>query len=141
MAGLRFAGHATSQIEWLANKSDWSGFKSIIRSESEIQKNGEVQKGIRYFISSLEPNAQEMAMRIRDHWKIENQMHWVLDVVFREDDCRVRKDNAPQNIATLNRIALNLVRKAPGKGSLKRKRKRAGWNDEFLVQVIKANSE
>ncbi|HWF95846.1 MAG TPA: ISAs1 family transposase, partial [Xanthobacteraceae bacterium] len=70
------------------------------------------------------------------HWAIENSLHWVMDMVFRDDECRVRTDHAPANFCTIKHIAHNLIRKAPGKGSLRLKRKAAGWDDDFLVSLV-----
>ncbi len=75
---------------------------------------------------------------MRGHWGIENQVHWVLDVVFREDDCRIRKDHAPANFSVLRRIAMNLLRQEPMKGSVRNKRLRAGWDLRYLYKVLNA---
>lgn len=77
-----------------------------------------------------------MARTIRSHWKIENQAHWVLDVVFGEDRCRTRKDHAPYNLALLRRICLNLLRQNQGKNSLKATRKAVTWNQDLLTQTL-----
>lgn len=78
-----------------------------------------------------------LAQSIRGHWNIENQLHWVLDVAFSEDDCRIRKDNAPHNFSILRQIALNLLNQETTlKKGVKRKRNKAGWNNEYLAQVI-----
>ncbi|RVG43255.1 ISAs1 family transposase, partial [Sinorhizobium meliloti] len=73
---------------------------------------------------------------VRTHWQIENKLHWVLDVHFHEDAARNRKDNGPQNIAFLRKIALNLLRSHPDKASIRRKIKKAGWDDQFLTSLI-----
>jgi predicted transposase YbfD/YdcC len=73
---------------------------------------------------------------IRSHWGIENQLHWCLDVIFAEDDSRIRKDNAPRNMTLLKRLALNLLRQDTSKGSLKMKRYRAGLDNNFLLQIL-----
>jgi hypothetical protein len=75
---------------------------------------------------------------IRAHWAIENSLHWVMDMVFRDDECRVRTDNAPANFATCRHIAYNLTRKAPGKDSIRLRRKTAGWDDEYLASLVAA---
>jgi predicted transposase YbfD/YdcC len=75
---------------------------------------------------------------IRDHWAIENGLHWILDMVFRDDECRVRTENAPANFTTLKHMANNLVRKSPGKDSQRLKRKTAGWDDDYLASLVAA---
>ncbi|WP_338129004.1 ISAs1 family transposase [Bradyrhizobium ivorense] len=77
--------------------------------------------------------AEAAAARHRSHWGIENQLHWVLDVHFTEDSNRARKDNAPENLAILRRLALNILRTHPDSASIRRKIKRAGWDDAFLL--------
>jgi predicted transposase YbfD/YdcC len=75
---------------------------------------------------------------IRDHWAIENSLHWVMDMLIRDEECLVRTDNAPENFATLNHMANNLIRMAPGKDSQRLKRITAGWDDDFLASLIAA---
>jgi hypothetical protein len=75
---------------------------------------------------------------IRAHWAIENSLHWVMDMVFRDDECRVRTDNAPANFATFRHMAYNLARKAPGKDSIRLRRKTASWDDEYLASLVAA---
>lgn len=84
-------------------------------------------------------DAQTFARYIRAHWGIENQLHWCLDVVFREDASRIRSYHAPRNIGLLPRLALNLLRLEPSKASLAMKRYRAGWDDQFMLQILSAN--
>ena len=73
---------------------------------------------------------------VRGHWSVENSLHWVMDMIFRDDECRVRTDHAPANFTTLKHMALNLIRRAPGKDSLRLRRKVAAWDDEFLVSLV-----
>ena len=94
---------------------------------------------IRFFLSSKEPEFKHFSASIRSHWGIENQLHWCLDVVFAEDDSRIRKDNAPRNMTILKRLALNLLRQDTAKGSLKMKGYQAGLDNDFLLQIL-ANS-
>jgi hypothetical protein len=82
------------------------------------------------------PHGPPMLQVARTHWTIENQLHWVLDVAFEEDRARSRKDNAPQNLALLRKLALNIARHHPAKGSMKKKLKRAGWDDAFLLSML-----
>jgi predicted transposase YbfD/YdcC len=91
----------------------------------------------RYYISSLPNNAQKLGESVRSHWGIENSLHWVLDVGFREDDCRIRKDNAPQNFALIRQISLNLLnQEKTSKTGARNKRLRAGWDDDYLTKIL-----
>ncbi|MTJ19020.1 ISAs1 family transposase, partial [Dolichospermum sp. UHCC 0299] len=90
-----------------------------------------------YYISSLTNNAKLLGESVRTHWGIENSLHWVLDVAFREDDCRIRKDNAPQNFAVIRHIAVNLLGKEKSqKLGTKSKQFCAGWDDEYLEKIL-----
>lgn len=89
----------------------------------------------RYYITSL-TNAKQFAHAVRNHWGIENSLHWVLDTSFHEDQCRIRSGYADQNFAVLRHIAVNLIRQHQGKGSIKTKRLKAGWDDKFLLAVL-----
>ena len=95
--------------------------------------------GVRYYLSSLECNAQLLAEAIRSHWGIENKLHWTLDVTFKEDASRIRKDCAPENFALLRRIALNLVNREDSyKASNKMKRYRAAMDNDYLLSILAA---
>ncbi len=94
---------------------------------------------MRFYITSLGPDAKRLGEAIRAHWSIENGLHWVMDMVFRDDECRIRKDNAPANFATVKHMASNLLRRAPGKDSLRVKRKMAAWDDDFLASLVAPN--
>ena len=92
-----------------------------------------------YYISSLDNDAKRFAHAVRNHWGIENSLHWVLDVSFREDESRIRKENAPQNFAVLRHMALNLLKKETSlKKSIKSKQLRAGWDNKYLQKVLNA---
>lgn len=91
----------------------------------------------RYYITSLEPLAEKIGRAIRSHWAIENSLHWVLDISFRDDDSRIRRGNAPQNIAIIKHMALNMLQKAKGKrDSIKQLRKAAGWEHDQLIKIL-----
>ncbi len=118
---------------------DWPGLKSVLTIETIRSVNGRAgaQAEIRYFLASYEDDPAKMAAAIRAHWAIENSLHWVLDVTFREDECRVRHRTAAQNFAMLRKIALNLIKKHSNvKTSLKARRKKAAWDNEYMAQVI-----
>ena len=128
---------ASSDVSWLGQAARWPGLKSIIEVESERHAQGVPTPERRYFISSLEAEAAHLLGVIRSHWMIENGVHWVLDVVFSEDASRIRREHGAENFGILRRLALNLLRQHPSKKqSLRMKRKRAGWDDDFLAQVI-----
>ena len=99
--------------------------------------NGKTKVETRYYISSLTDNAKLLGESVRSHWGIENSLHWVLDVALREDDCRIRKDNAPQNFAVLRHIAVNAVGKEKSqKLGIKNKQVCAGWDNEYLEKIL-----
>lgn len=119
--------------------ADWKDLQSIAMVQAERRIGEERTVKRRYFISSLESNAQQLLQAVRTHWEIENKVHWVLDIAFREDDCRVRKGNGAQNFVVLRHIALNLLRReTTAKCSLKAKRKKAGWDNDYLLKVLTA---
>jgi len=132
--------HVLNDIRELVDSSNkWSNFNSAIRVEYYRQlKNSKSKLESRYFITSLSKNAEELAKYIRGHWRIENQLHWILDVGFNEDNSRIRKDNAPENLAVIRHIALNILKQDKSiKGSIKGKRKCAGWDNSYLVKLLK----
>ncbi len=127
-----------SQIQSRLNPdSVWSNFNSVGMVESVRSLNGETTVETHYFISSLESNAKQFGNSIRSHWGIENSLHWILDVALREDDCRIRKDNAPQNFAILRHIAVNLLgQEKRVKRGIKNKQFLAGLDNNYLARVL-----
>ena len=129
---------ALNQIDWLTKRHDWPGLKSIVMVESVREIiGGKTERETRYYISSLAADAVQQGDAIRSHWGVEAH-HWVMDMVFRDDECRIRKANAPANFATIKHIASNLLRRAEGKKSLRVKRRLAAWNDSYLEALIAA---
>jgi predicted transposase YbfD/YdcC len=129
----------TSEIDWLPDKEKWKGLTTVAMVERERDINGSVTSETSYYITSLKNDPQKIADAVRRHWRVENCLHWVLDVAFREDDSRIRKDNAPENCAVLRHIALNLLKRENSKRrSIKTKRLRAGWDNQFLASVLHA---
>ena len=120
-----------------AQGMDFPGIAAIARVETHRKTNGEPEPvNVRYFLLSKLFSAERMIVIARTHWGIENQLHWVLDVDLGEDAARSRKDNAPQNLALIRKLALNILRQHPDKGSIKGKIKHAGWDDTFLVNLL-----
>lgn len=120
----------------------WKGLQSIVRIEAYVTyKNGK-HKGRqdyeeRYYITSLDKQPDRINQAIRSHWGIETKLHWVLDIAFREDDSRVRKGYAPQNMAILRHIAVNKLKNEKSlKRGIKTKRKKAGWDEDYLIKVL-----
>jgi predicted transposase YbfD/YdcC len=127
----------TSEIEWLGAKASWSNLHSVGMVEARREVGETVQVETRYFLTSLPAQGVRFAQAVRQHWGIENSLHWVLDVSFDEDACRIRKDKGAQTFAVLRHIALNLLRREPHhKRGIKARRKRAGWDRDYLVQVL-----
>nr|WP_035627828.1 ISAs1 family transposase [Herminiimonas sp. CN] len=137
----------TDDVAWLQEQNQhWSGLHSVIIIESTRELIGRNSTGIasverRYYISSLPAKAALLGKTVRAHWGIENSMHWVLDVAFREDDCRIRIGEAAQNFAILRRIALNLLKSdTTTKLGIANKRLKAGWNVDYLGRLLGLNN-
>jgi predicted transposase YbfD/YdcC len=105
--------------------------------ESETERGGEVERERRYYLCSARLDATTFARAVRGHWGIENRLHWVLDVVFRDDLARLRTGHGPANMAVVKHMAINLLRRAEPATSLKNRRKRAGWNTAYLERLIR----
>ena len=121
----------------LAKKHNFPAIRAIARVTCARRVEGKPDDIIvRYFLLSCVLSATRLLDVVRQHWTIENQLHWVLDVVFHEDAARNRKDHGPQNLAVLRKLALNTLRAHPDKAALRRKVKRAGWDDNFLLSIL-----
>lgn len=121
----------------LRDAPDWPGLQAVVRVHTKRQKGEDVTEKDRYFISSLTSHAQHLLKAVRTHWSIENELHWVLDIAFREDESRLRKDYGPENFAVLRHIALNLVKQEKTqKASVKGKRLKAGWDEDYLLKIL-----
>ena len=123
-------------IDWLKARHDWVGLKSIVMVESIREfASGKIEQETRFYISSLAADAVRQGDAIRRHWGVESH-HWVMDMVFRDDECRIRRDNAPANFATIKHIASNLMRTKADKHSMRAKRRLAARDDAYLASLI-----
>jgi predicted transposase YbfD/YdcC len=125
-------------VEWLQERHDWPGLKAVVMVESSREVSGKVEQETRFYITSLVMLAALLGPVVRSHWAIENSLHWVMDMIFRDDECRVRTDHAPANFTTIKHMAHNLLRRASTKDSLRLRRKVAAWDDDFLASLIAA---
>ena len=125
-------------VGWLQDRHNWPGLNGIVMVESRREIDGEIEQQTRFYITSPRLRAAQLSLIVRSHWAIENNLHWVMDMIFRDDECRVRTDYAPANFTTIKHMALNLLRNAPGKDSLRLRRKVAAWDDHFLTSLITA---
>lgn len=124
-------------IDFIENKEKWKGLTSIIRITATREKQEKSTQEIRYYISSLNAHAKDFNKFIRQHWQIENNLHWTLDVVFREDEQRKRNGFAAENFAIVRKIALNLLKKDDTKNmSLVTKRLKAAWDFDYLIKIL-----
>jgi predicted transposase YbfD/YdcC len=126
-----------ASLAYVNAEGRWPGLRSIAMVEAERTIGEATSRETRYYISSLAGTAQQLGDAVREHWGIENSLHWVLDIAFREDDCRVRQGEAAQNFAVLRQVALNLLRQEPtAKVGVKAKRLKAGWDAQYLLKVL-----
>lgn len=125
-------------VAWLQDRHNWPGLKGIVMVESRREIDGKIQRETRFYITSLLLLAAQLGSIVRSHWAVENSLHWVMDTIFRDDECRVRTDHAPANFTTIKHISLNLLRTASGKDSLRLRRKVCAWDDDFLASLIAA---
>jgi len=124
-------------LDYVRRHEAWKNLGSLIRLRTQVRRGRKRSEDTRYFISSWQATPLELLNAIRGHWGIENGLHWILDLAFREDESRVRKDHAAENFAVLRHLAVNLLNRARnGKDSIKTMRLRAGWDENFLAKVI-----
>ena len=129
----------TEKVDSLSGKQDWENLTTIGMVESERHIKGKVSIEKRYYISSLKSDVKKFSYAARGHWGIENNLHWTLDVSFNEDQCRIRKDNAPENLAVLRHIAVNLLGGEKSvKLGIRNKRLRAGWAENYLIKILQS---
>ena len=130
----------SSELDWLPEAEDWTELRSLVCVEAQRTILGKpTTTNRRLYISSIPELAADKAARaVRAHWGVENQLHWVLDVAFREDDARARKGHAAENLATVRKLALNLLKQeTSAKRGIKSKRLRAGWDHRYLLKILR----
>ena len=127
----------SEDIAWFEEKKKWDGLRSFCLVEAVRERGVHTEISRRYYISSLSCDEAKVARSIRGHWHIENALHWCLDVVFNEDQSRARARHAAKNLGTLRAICLNLIKRIPGKRSMKTKRFQASLNDEYLFKALR----
>lgn len=123
-------------VAWLQERHQWPGLKGVVMVDNRRELGDKIEHETRFYITSLSVPASQMGPLVRDHWAVENSLHWVMDMVFRDDECRLRTDHAPANFTTLKHIALNLIRRAKSKDSIRLRRKVAAWDDDFLESLV-----
>jgi len=122
-------------VGWLQERHNWPALKGLVMVDSERQIGAKVERETRFYITSTIDKADKLGEVVRRHWSVES-MHWLMDCLFRDDECRVRTEHAPANFTTIKHIAHNLLRRHPAKLSMTNKRLKAGWNEQFLVSLI-----
>ena len=127
----------TAKLDTVRTRGHWRKLETVGMVEAERSVNGDTTTERRYYILSGSSNAKQFGHAVRSHWEIENVVHWVLDMTFQEDACRIRLEHGPENFAVLRHIALNLLQQETTfRGSIRSKRHRAGWNDNYLAKVL-----
>lgn len=136
--------HRVSQdVDWLTTdrrfpgEPRFPGLKAVAMVEAEVERDGKTSRERRYYLSSMPLDPRLFARAVRAHWHIENRLHWVLDVVFHEDLSRLRSGYGPQNMATVRHMAINLLRAAKDRHSLKVRRKSAAWDIAYLEAILR----
>ena len=130
---------ATEELEWLPQAKEWKDLTSLACVRSSRTVKGKMSVELRYYISSLSGEAHKLADAIRCHWGVENKLHWQLDVSYREDACKVRKDHGAENFSILRRATLNLLKSdKKTKAGIKSKRAKAGWNKSYMLEILNA---
>lgn len=124
-------------LEYVQQRHHWAGLQTVVMLAAERRINGKHTRSIRYYISSLPNDAKRLLQSIRQHWGIENRLHWVLDIAFREDESRMRKGNSPENFAMIRHMALSLLKQEQSaKIGVKAKRLKAAWDRDYLLKVL-----
>lgn len=122
-------------VGWLQERHKWPGLKGVVMVESERETGTKIERETRFYLTSSTDTADRLGDVVRRHWAIES-MHWLMDCLFRDDECRIRTEHAPANFTTIRHIAHNLLRRHPTKLSMTSKRLAASWDEDFLVSLI-----
>lgn len=125
-------------IGWLRERHNWPGLNAVVMVESLREIDTRIEAETRFYITSATDTAVVLANIVRNHWAVENSLHWVMDMAFRDDECRISTGHAPANFTTIKHVALNLMRRSNTKDSIRLKRKVAAWDDDYLVSLIAA---
>ena len=128
--------YVTTRTDLLEETLAWKNIQSIIMVHAVRETNTKLQEEYRFYLSDLAENPAYFNRKVREHWGVENQLHWQLDVCFEEDRCRTNTKNGAQNRNTLRKLSLQLLKQMDDKHSIKVRRKKAGWDDDYLVQII-----
>ncbi len=129
--------YQSEQLDWFEDKKEWEGLRTVGMVETITEKNGIISSDKRYYLCSIELDVKTFAKAVRGHWGVENQCHWVMDVVFKEDDSRARSKHAAQNLSTTRGFSMNLIRQeTTSKKSLRTKVKKAGWDNTYLEKIL-----
>ena len=129
--------YQSDQLDWFADRLKWEGLHSVGMVESHRQVEGKTTVDRRYYLSSLPLGVETFARAVRSHWGVENKVHWIMDVCFREDQSRARAGYAAENLATLRRLALNLLkREKTKKRGIKGKQLNASWDHAYLLRLL-----
>jgi len=130
-----------SELPPMHNQELWTGLKTVVMIFSERRLWNKTTAEACFYLSSLNSNAETIALAIRSHWGLENSLHWTLDVILCEDESRIRKQNSPENFALLRRLAINLLKQEKtSKQSLKMKRYQAAMDNNYLVKILHSAS-
>ena len=133
----------TDRVNWLRDQDHWPGLATLVLVESEQTIDNKTTRQQRHYISSVAGvSAKRMARVIRQHWGIENSLHWVLDMAFDEDSCRMRLGHAARNMALLRKIALNLLKQDKTiNAGIQSKRLKAGWDDQYRIKILAGTAD
>jgi predicted transposase YbfD/YdcC len=123
-------------VEWLRERHHWPGLKGVIVVDSTRELTAKTERETRYYLTSSPLRADRLGPATRQHWTIENGLHWTLDVTFNDDQCRIRTANAPENFVTIKHMAINLAGRKKGKDSMRLALKTAAWDDDYLAKLI-----
>ena len=129
--------YQSATLDWFEERGKWQGLKTVGMVEAQREVGGKKKVERRYYLSSLPLGVETFARAVRGHWSVENSLHWVLDVQTREDESRARTGHAAENLATLRRLALNLLkREATKKRGIRGKQLNASWDHAYLLRLL-----